>query len=121
MEYTLLIHDFSIKAEHGLLKKEHGKEQTFIVNSEIICIFDSASAKSDTFDESVCYGNIRSQIESIFKNHRYDTLEALAFDLNTSVLAMNTNFITITTSVIKNEIFSDCKVGIRLTTNNHAK
>ena len=115
MNYTLLIHNLHIDAEHGLLPEEYGKKQAFVVTAEVTSLFNETLARNDDFDDGVCYANIYKAIHSRFKNYRYRTLEALVLALNADVLALHTGFTSITTSILKATIFHDCEVGVQLT------
>jgi FolB domain-containing protein len=112
--YKLYIKDLKIEATHGMLDIEKIHAQEFLINIEIDCKLNIENTEKDIFDYEFCYGLIRGLTIKHFTENKYNSLEAIIYDLNKKVLDRSESFICINTQVIKTKLLNDCNVGVSI-------
>ena len=80
--YKYHIKDLKIFGYHGVYDKEIKDGQTFKLNIFYVTSYDTKKIKNDNIENVVDYINVIKEINSFFKNNRYNLIESLINDLH---------------------------------------
>jgi 7,8-dihydroneopterin aldolase/epimerase/oxygenase len=94
------IRGLRIVATHGALPEEQVRPQPFEFDLDL-WIDTTRSAQSDQLEDTVDYGAVLNRTEAVATQNRYVLLEALADDVATSLLTLDSRLVAVAVTVRK--------------------